>query len=201
MSDNKTQSGGLTGFFIRTLLLIALALTVAGAYFAFVVLPREWPERTQGGDAVPAEALPAKYGNQPSVFSSSSTTVTASSFAELDLRPPSWRTLAHVEKGETDKPDIVITVTDMDDRLLPVDYFTASIVLSGDEKQILPGVGFSEEEPGRFVARGVTLPENGDWEIRATVRRGQQTMLIGQKIAPLMPFKPRGAETGSKNPD
>lgn len=189
MSGTNKQSGGLIGFLVRTLLVVGLLLTLAGAYVAFFILPEEFPERQVFEETA---ALPAKYGDQPSVFSST-TTVTSATPSELDLKPLDWRTMAHIEKADTPNPDIVITATDLNDNLLPVDYFTAAIVLASDDKQILPGIGFSEEEPGRFVARGVTLPDNGDWEIRATVRRGMQTMLIGQKIQPLLPFKPREA--------
>lgn len=187
MSDTHNQSGGLIGLLTRTFLLIALILTLAGTYIAFFILPKELPERQTIEDMT---GLPAKYGDQPSVFSSA-TTVTTEGPAAFDFKPLDWRAMAHIEREDSAAPDIIITATDLNDRLLAVDYFSASIVLASDDKRTLANIEFKEEQPGRFVAKSVSIPGEGDWEIRATVRRGLQTILIGQKIGPLFPVKPR----------
>lgn len=185
MSEKKSEPASTLGFVIRVLLVVGLVLALIGAYVAFVILPKEWPERLQ---RISGEALPAYYATQPSTFTSTNTTMTTASPAELGLKPLSWRTMVHLENAAETRPDVVIMATDMNDNLLDVDDFSAKIILAGDETQQLPGIGFVAEKPGRYVARRIALPENGDWEVRAEVRRGNQTMLIGQKIRPLLPL-------------
>ncbi|MFN7113845.1 MAG: hypothetical protein ACK4PK_05740 [Alphaproteobacteria bacterium] len=191
MSEKKPAPPSLLGFVIRVLLVIGLVLALIGAYVAFVILPKEWPEP---GAVRTGEALPAYYATQRSIFASTNTTVTTATPAELGLKPVSWRTMVHLENAADARPDIVILATDMNDNLLDVDDFSARIVLAGAENQELPGVGFVADKPGRYVARRITLPENGDWEVRAEVRRGNQTMLIGQKIRPLLPLLPQNQQ-------
>ncbi|MDP2206273.1 MAG: hypothetical protein Q8K65_08205 [Alphaproteobacteria bacterium] len=188
MSEKKAEPASTTGFVIRVLLVVGLVLALIGAYIAFVILPKEWPEPPQG---LSSEALPAYYATQRSVFASTNTTTTTATPAEMGLKPVSWRTMVHLENAAEARPDVVILATDMDDNLLDVDTFRAKIVLAGDENQELPGIGFVAEKPGRYVARRIALPENGDWEVRAEVRRGNQTMLVGQKIRPLLPLMPK----------
>jgi hypothetical protein len=185
MSEKKPETAGTLGFVIRVLLVIGLVLALIGAYVAFVILPNEWPERPQ---RMSGEPLPAYYATQPSTFTSTNTTLTRATPAELGLKPLAWRTMVHLENAAEARPDVVILATDMNDNLLDVDDFSAKIILAGDEAQELPGIGFVAEKPGRYVARRITLPENGDWEVRAEVRRGNQTMMIGQKIRPLLPL-------------
>lgn len=186
MSEKNAKPDSVKSFVMHVLLAIALVLALIGAFIAFVILPKEWPERPVQTGSV--EALPAYYATQRSVIAGRSTMVTP---AELALKPLTWRTMIHLENTDQPRPDLVILATDMDDNLIDVDDFSAKIVLAGDDPQELPGTGFTAEKPGRFVARRIALPENGDWEVRAEVRRGHQTMMIGQKIRPLLPLMPQ----------
>lgn len=182
MTKTKPETGGIMTSTLRILLLVSLVAALIAAYTAFVVLPQEWPERP------PAERESlAAYGHLPPGGLAPIPRSSSPSPAELGWTQPGWRVMAHIENGHSPAPDVVITATDLDDALVPVENFSAQIVLRGDETQVLPGVGFIAEKPGRYVARAVPLPDNGEWEIRATLRRGHQTMLLGQRIAPLLP--------------
>jgi hypothetical protein len=178
MSEKKSDSASAIGFVVHVLLVVGLLLTLLGAYTAFVILPSEWTngrgEAARASDAVELDLLdtPRTGAAQPPLLYSGM---------------PDWRTVVHLENTEEIRPDLVITATDFGDSLLAVDEFSAKIVLAGDEAQVLPGVAFVAEKPGRYVARRIALPENGEWELRASLRRGHQTLLVGQKISALLP--------------
>lgn len=178
MSEKKSNSGSALGFVVHVLLVVGLLLTLIGAYIAFVILPTEWTRAR--GETESASFAPA-HDAQDSPRASAAPAVF------INARMPEWRTGVHLENTAEARPDLVVTATDYDDNLLDVDEFSAKIVLAGDGGQELPGIAFTAEKPGRYVARQITLPENGEWELRGSLRRGHQTMLIGQKLRPLLP--------------
>lgn len=174
MSDK--QSGNR--FTLHILLLVGLFLSAASSYVAFVILPEEWPERPR--QQITMQELSEIHARHHAPAAAATIPP-----AEFGYTPPDWRVLIHTENHRAGAADIVITATDLDDTLLTADEFSAAIVSLPDETQKLP-VNFHEEKPGVYALRGFALPREGEWAVRALIRRDSQTMMIGENLRELL---------------
>lgn len=165
---------------IRTLMFVALILSLALTYVAFRILPEEMDIRGPGISARDDHGSPYRITESQMGKAGVSKRQTIDTVA-FKIQPPSWRVNAYIARGGGNKADIIIKVFDMNERMLPAEDFTAHIVRAGQEDQALPGVTFAEIKDGYYKA-AITLPEEGEWELRASLRRGNQTIVIEQNI-------------------
>lgn len=184
MSEKKAESGDILAVSLRTLLAFVLIAMIFATYVAFVVLPDE--VETSG----PANPF---YRIQNSVITSRTdynTTVTHKTTTPLP--PPQWHVTVALENIRDQKLDIVLRITDLEEAPISIDQFSAHLASAQKTNQALPA--FEREAEGIYRIKDIDIPDNPDWEVQATVRRGLETMLIAQKIAPMLPY------AFSKNP-
>jgi len=178
MSEKKAESGDLLAVSLRTLLAFMLIVMICAAYVAFVVLPDETEN--------PSPANPF-YRIQDSVITSRTdynTTVTRET--ATPPAPPQWHITVALENIRDKKLDIVLRITDLEESPISIDQFSAKLTSTQDADQILPS--FERETEGIYRIKDISVPDNPDWEVQATVRRGLETMLVAQKIEPLLPY-------------
>lgn len=182
--DPKNKASETT---VRWILVFCLLLAIAYALFTFLILNKElaYSPTTVGG-------LPHKYEISPSSIDRSTTHTQTirrrKNIHGADRNAPGarWTGFVFIEPAAAGRHKVILRVTDIFDKPITLEEFSAHISRVGDEKQILPGVSFSETAPGEYTA-DVTLPDNGEWEVRGRLKKGLEVVLIAQKISPLMP--------------
>lgn len=181
MSDNRIETGIFATMVIRSLLIVALIMSLIMTYAAFRILPEEVDIRGPGISARDAQKTSYR-------ISDSQMGQTAIDKREVidtsgyKIRPPSWRVNAYIDRAGKTHPDIIIKVFGTNDRLIAPDDFSAKIVMAGHEDKSLPGVEFKAVKDGHYKASSVNIPDEGEWEIRASLRREMQTILVEQRI-------------------
>lgn len=157
-------------------LLIALLLALAFTYVAFVVLPAKWTDHPQEyGDTLhPSERFYRDQGAEAETTESVSP-------VDIGYIPLKWRGLIRAENINRATPDITVTISDLDDDPLTVDEFHAEIVWASDNTRKHPA-DFREEKPGLYTLRNFVPPSGEEWEIRATLRRGLDTLIISENL-------------------
>lgn len=184
MSDTDSQDSHTaekrTSGVVHGLLAFGVLTALFFAYFAFIVLPREWLQTDISG-----EGLPATYQMQPAIVGTDNVHTAVTSERPVYASTADWRVLGDVAAQPDGRHIVRVTVTSLTDAPLLADEFIGTIVQTGSPSQLLPGTVFSETGKGIYTAT-VTLPDNGEWEIRATVRRGNDTMALVQQIRPLL---------------
>lgn len=182
--DPKNNASETT---VRWLLVFCLLLAIAYALFTFLVLNKELAY-----DPAAVDGLPQKYQIQPANIDRSTTHTQTirkrKNIRGADRNAPGarWTGFVFLEPGTAGRHKVILRVTDIFDKPVTLEEFSAHISRVGDEKQILPGVSFSETAPGEYTAE-VTLPDNGEWEVRGRLKKGLEVVLIAQKIAARMP--------------
>ena len=167
-------------------LIFALLLAIAYALFSFLVVNKELAYDTRT-----VSSLPERYKVMPADISRSTIRT------EIIRRPAPpqrnniigiapWNAWVRIDHGDHGRYNVIVYTQTIFDKPVEVEEFSAQISLVGDEKQILPGVAFSQTGPGEYTA-AVTLPDNGEWEVRGRFKKGLEVILIAQKIKPLMP--------------
>ncbi|HEX2752741.1 MAG TPA: hypothetical protein VHP34_06485 [Alphaproteobacteria bacterium] len=170
---------------VSPLLIFALLIAIAYALFSFFVVNKELVY-----DPVAVGALPTRYEISPTQISRSTIrteTVPKRSAAygrDIPGVAP-WNGWVRIENADAGRHKVVVYTQNAFDKPVEVEEFSAQISLIGDEKQILPGVAFSQSGVGEYTAE-VTLPENGEWEVRGRLKKGREVILIAQKLAPLL---------------
>lgn len=170
---------------VSPLLIFALLIAVAYALFSFFVVNKELAY-----DPAAVGALPTRYEISPAQISrSAARTETIPRSAAYGRNIPDiapWNGWVRLEKADAGRYKVIAYTQNMFDKPVDVEEFSAQISLIGDEKQILPGVVFSQTGAGEYTAE-VILPENGEWEVRGRFKKGREVILIAQKLAPLIP--------------
>jgi hypothetical protein len=170
---------------VSPLLIFALLLAIAYALFSHFVVNKELAY-----DPAAVGALPTRYEISPAEIARSTMhtqTITRSAhFGRAIPEVPPWSGWVRIEKAEAGRHKVIAYTQNIFDKPVEVDAFTAQISLVGDKEQILPGVAFSQTGPGEYTAE-VTLPDNGEWEVRGEFKKGREIIQFAQKIAPLLP--------------
>lgn len=171
---------------VSPLMVFALLIAIAYALFSYFLVNEELTY-----DPAAVGALPTRYEISPAQISRSAMrteTIPGGPAAYGRNIPgvPTWSGWTRIEKGEAGRYNVIVYTQNIFDKPVEVEEFSAQISLVGDEKQILPGVAFSQTGPGEYTA-AVTLPDNGEWEVRGRFKKGLEVILIAQKIKPLMP--------------
>lgn len=187
--EKKTGADQKTGkYHVNPWLIVALLLAIAYALFSFLVVNKELEYRP----AQKFSELPQQYKTSPTEISRS--TMRTQTFSPRANPPqrrnlpgiPVWNAWTRIEPATGGRHNVIVYTQTIHDKPVDVEEFEAKITLVGDEKQVLPGVAFSQTGIGEYTAT-VTLPANGDWEVRGRLKKGLEVILIAQKIAPLMP--------------
>lgn len=182
--DSQPQKNDLT---IRWILVFCLLLAIAYALFTFFVVNKELAY-----DPAAVGGLPHKYEISPAGIDRATThTQTIRKMknvrgADRNVPGARWTGHVYIEPGTAGRHNVILRVTNIFDKPVTLEEFSAHISRVGDEKQILPGVAFSETAAGEYTAE-VTLPDNGEWEVRGRLKKGLEVVLIAQKISAIMP--------------
>lgn len=168
-------------------LILALLIAIAYALFTFLVVNKQLAYDPGSS----ASNMPQQYNVPPTDISRSTMrteTIPQRSVSQRmnTLGIPPWNVWVRIENGIGNQHNVIVYTQTIHDKPVDAEEFDAQISRVGDETQILPGVSFSQTGIGEYTA-AVTLPDNGDWEVRGRVKKGLEIILIAQKIKPLMP--------------
>jgi len=166
----------------RILLALGLIFSLAFAYVGFFALPAELKY-----DPSEPRGLPAEYQVPTTTIESAkiSTNTIAEGYTFQNYPAADWTGAVTLTPAGGGRYRILISATSLYDDPVPLEEFSAKIVQTGNINQELPGVQFSETSPGEFTA-DVILPDNGEWEVRARLKKGMDTIFLAQKITPLL---------------
>lgn len=169
-------------------LIVALLLAIAYALFSLLVVNKELaydPAQRAGN-------LPQKYKVPPTDISRSTMrTETIPQYRRAPQRSnvlgiPAWNVWVRLEDGTAGRHNIIVYAQTIYDKPVEVEEFEVYVSRIGDEKQILSEAVFAQTGPGEYTA-SVTLPDNGEWEVRGKFKKGLEVILIAQKIKALKP--------------
>jgi hypothetical protein len=166
----------------RILLVFGLIIAIGFAYVGFFALPSELKY-----DPTEVRGLPSAYEVTKTTIGSAtiSTNTISEGFTFQNYPAADWTGAVTLAPTGGGRYRILISATSLYDDPVPLESFDAKIVQTGNLDQALPGVQFSETSPGEYTA-DIILPDNGEWEVRARLKKGMDTIFLAQKIAPLL---------------